>query len=261
MTESAFSQPSIGSALARREGRSKVTGAAEYVDDIVVPGMLFGATVRSAAPRGLIKRIDYGPGIPWSEFTIVTAKDVPGRNRVALIAHDQPYLAEDRVNHPEEPVVLIAHHDRHLLEEARRSISIEIDPLPAVFTIEDALAQRAIVWGEDNLFKTYALTRGDVDGAMANAAFIVDGDYETGAQEQLYIEPNGMLATANAADGVTVRGSMQCPYYIHKALMGLFGLPPEKVRVVQAETGGGFGGEEGNPSITPGHPGLFALEG
>ena len=93
---------------------------------------------------------------------------------------------------------------------------------------------------------------------MPRRRSIVEGEYETGAQEQLYIEPNGMLATADPSAGITVWGSMQCPYYVHKALAGLFGLPPEKIRVVQMETGGGFGGKEEYPSIIAGHAALLA---
>jgi CO/xanthine dehydrogenase Mo-binding subunit len=248
----------IGSSISRREGRAKVTGRAQYVDDLVLPGMLFGATVRSAAPRGLIKRIEFGPDIPWSDFVVVTARDIPGVNRVALIVDDQPCLAADRVNHPEEPVVLLAHADRLLLEEARRHVRIDLDPEPAVFSMDESLDGRAIVWGRDNIFKNYQVSRGDVDAAFASDALIVEGVYETGAQEQLYIEPNGMVATANPEDGVTVWGSMQCPYYIHKALKSLFNLPAEKVRVVQMETGGGFGGKEEYPSIIACHAALLA---
>src|SRR5437899_6998506 len=86
----------IGRPVPRKEGRAKVTGQARYVDDLVFPGILYGATVRSRVARGRIKGISFGEGIPWHEFTIVTAKDIPGENYVALIAHDQPYLAEDR---------------------------------------------------------------------------------------------------------------------------------------------------------------------
>ncbi len=248
----------LGQSVPRREGRAKVTGRAQYVDDLVLPGMLFGATVRSAEPRGLIKRIEFGPDISWSDFVVVTAADIPGVNRVALIVDDQPCLAADRVNHPEEPVVLLAHADRHVLEEARRHVRIDLDPEPAVFTMAEALDGRAIVWGRDNIFKNYQVTRGDVDSAFASADLVVEGEYETGAQEQLYIEPNGMVATANRADGVTVWGSMQCPYYIHKALKALFNLPADKVRVVQMETGGGFGGKEEYPSIIACHAALLA---
>jgi CO/xanthine dehydrogenase Mo-binding subunit len=145
-----------------------------------------------------------------------------------------------------------------LLEHARQQITFRIDPLPPVFTIEDSVARGEIIWGTDNVFKRYEVKRGSVDDAWADADLIVEGDYETGAQEQLYIEPNGMLALANPTDGVTVWGSMQCPYYVHRALAELFGLPAEKIRVVQMETGGGFGGKEEYPSVIAGHAALMA---
>jgi CO/xanthine dehydrogenase Mo-binding subunit len=93
---------------------------------------------------------------------------------------------------------------------------------------------------------------------LRDADLIVEGTYETGAQEQLYIEPQGMIAQANAEDGVTVWGSLQCPYYVHKALVVLFGLPKDRIRVVQAETGGGFGGKEEYPSMIAAHAALLA---
>ena len=248
----------IGQSIPRKEARHKVTGRARYVDDLTLPGMLHGVTVRSSVPRGVLRDIDFEPGIPWDELTVVTAEDVPGTNRVALIVDDQPYLAADVINHPEEPVVLLAHHDRQLLEEARRRVKIVVEPQPAVFTIDDALARRQIVWGDDNLFKSYVVSRGDVEAAWATAHLVVEGEYETGAQEQLYIEPNGMLAVADPESGVTVWGSMQCPYYIHRSLLRLFNLSSERVRVVQMDTGGGFGGKEEYPSIVAGHAALLA---
>jgi len=112
----------IGKPVPRKEGRKKVTGQALYVDDLSFPDMLHGVTVRSPAARGKITNISFGGDIPWDEFIIVTAKDVPGANYVALILNDQPYLADGFVNHPEEPVVLLAHADKYLLEEARRHV-------------------------------------------------------------------------------------------------------------------------------------------
>jgi len=248
----------IGTSSPRREGRAKVTGQSRYVDDLAFPGMLHGITVRSPSPRGLIRGIDFGPEVDWPAFTVVTAADVPGSNRIALILDDQPCLADDRVNHLEEPVVLLAHPDRQQLERARRYVRIDIVPEPPVFTIDEALEPRAVVWGVDNVFKAYALERGDVEAAFASAPIVVEGEYETGAQEQLYIEPNGMLAIASPSAGVTVWGSMQCPYYVHKALMTAFALPAEKIRVVQMETGGGFGGKEEFPSVIACHAALLA---
>ena len=250
--------PAIGRAIPRRDGRAKVTGQARYIDDLTLPGMLHGVTVRSSVPRGVIRGITYGDGIPWDEVTVVTAADIPGKNVVALILEDQPYLAHDRINHPEEPILLLAHPDKHLLEEARRRVHIEVEPLEPVLTIDAARAGEHVIWEPDNIFKSYLVARGDVEAAFADGVMIVEGEYETGAQEQLYIEPNGMLAVADPDRGVTVWGSMQCPYYVHKALAGLFAVPLEKIRVVQMETGGGFGGKEEYPSVIAGHAALLA---
>ncbi len=250
----------IGNSVPRKEGRDKVTGKSQYVDDMVLPNMLFGATVRSRIPRGRIRNITFGPGISWNEFAIVSAKDIPGKNCIALIGDDQPCLANGFVNHPEEPILLLAHPDRHLLPQAVEAVSIEYDPLPAIFTIEESERRAEIVWGEDNIFKTYLIEKGDVDGVWEQADYIVEGEYTTGAQEQLYIENNGMIAAFDATKGITVWGSLQCPYYIHKALMALCDLPAEKVRVVQMETGGAFGGKEEYPSMIAAHAALLAIK-
>jgi len=248
----------IGTSVPRKEGREKVTGRAVYVDDLSFPEMLYGVTVRSSVPRGRIRNIHFEPGIPWKEFTIVTAEDIPGKNCIALLIEDQPCLADEFVNHPEEAVVLLAHPDKYLLEEARRAVRVDMELLPAVFTIEDSLARKQVIWGEDNIFKSFLVEKGNVKETWNAADFIVEGEYETGAQEQLYIEPQGMIAQANPKEGVTVWGSLQCPYYVHKALVRLFGLPKDRIRVVQTETGGGFGGKEEYPSMLAGHAALLA---
>jgi CO/xanthine dehydrogenase Mo-binding subunit len=248
----------IGKSIPRKEGREKVTGRAVYVDDLAMPGMLHGATVRSPVARGRIREIRFPDGLPWDEFTIVTAKDIPGNNCVALILNDQPSLADQVVNHAEEPVVLLAHPDPYLLEEARRAVELEIELLPAVFTIDESLAKKQVIWGGDNIFKSFLVETGDVESAWCRAHLIVEGEYETGAQEQLYIEPQGMIAAFDAEHGITVWGSMQCPFYIHRALMTLLDLAVNQVRVIQSETGGGFGGKEEYPSIIAGHAALLA---
>jgi len=248
----------IGKSIPRKEGREKVTGRAVYVDDIAMLDMLHGVTVRSQVARGHLRGIRFAESIPWDEFTIVTAKDIPGKNCVALILDDQPCLANQVVNHAEEPVLLLAHADPYLLEEARRAVELDIEPLPPVFTIDDSLAKKQLIWGEDNIFKSFLVESGDVESAWSRAHLIVEGEYETGAQEQLYIEPQGIIATFDAEDGLTVWGSMQCPYYVHRALMTLLNLPVNSVRVIQTETGGGFGGKEEYPSMIAGHAALLA---
>ncbi len=248
----------IGKPVPRKEGVAKVTGRATYVDDLSLPGMIYGATVRSPVARGRIRGIHFEGNIPWTEFTVVTARDIPGQNCIALILDDQPCLADQSVNHCEEPVVLLAHPDKYLLESARQSVCIDIEPLQPIFTMEDSLAQKEIVWGADNIFKSILVDKGDIDSAWREAHCIIEGEYSTAAQEQLYIEPNGMIAAGSAEEGITIWGSMQCPFYVHKALTRLLGLPPDKVRVIQTETGGGFGGKEEYPSMIAAHAALLA---
>ena len=250
----------VGASAPRKEGRDKVTGAARYVDDMVLPGMLHGAAVRSSVARGLIKKISFGLSVDWNEFVIVAAKDIPGNNCISLILDDQPCLASDTVNHPEEPILLLAHADRHKLRKAIDAISIEYEPLPSVHSMEESERQSTIIWGTDNTLKSYLIEKGDVDSVWKNAAHIVEGEYFTGAQEQLYIENNGVIASFEPEHGVTVWGSLQCPYYVHKALMALCGLGEDKVRVVQMETGGAFGGKEEYPSMIAGHAALLAIK-
>src|SRR5207245_78450 len=108
-------------------------------------------------------------------------------------------------------------------------------------------------------FTTRTIAKVRIDDGFAAADVVVEGEYRTGHQEQLYIEPNGMIAVPESG-GVTMYGSLQCPYYVHRALKVLLGLPDDRVRVVQTETGGGFGGKEEYPSMIAGHAALLALK-
>ena len=251
----------VGTRVPRKEGMDKVRGVALYVDDLARDGMLHGTTVRSPVPRGKITDIRFEGPIPWDEFVVVTAADMAqlaAENVVQLMVDDQPFLADGYVNHAEEPVVLLAHADKHLLEEARRHVVIEVEAAPAIFTIQESVNQTHVVWGDDNIQKEFLINKGDVDSVWDSAPIIVEGTYETGAQEQLYIEPQGMIGEWDDATGCTVEGSLQCPYYVQKALKRMLALPDGKVRVIQATTGGGFGGKEEYPSIIAGHAVLLA---
>jgi CO/xanthine dehydrogenase Mo-binding subunit len=228
----------------RKEGRAKVEGAAAYVDDLVFPGMLFGRTVRAPLPCGRLRGVRLPDPLPPG-LVVVDHRDVPGKNAISLIEDDQPCLAVDRIAHAEEPVLLLAHADREALLGVPAEVQME--PGEPVF---DPLAS-------PRTFKEITIQKGDPDAALAAAARVVEGEYRTGHQEHVYIEPNGVIAVP-AGGGITVYGSLQCPYYVHRALMVLMGLPADQVRVVQTETGGGFGGKEEYPSMIAGHAALLA---
>ncbi len=256
----------VGQSPLRKEGKAKVLGRAQYVDDISLPGMWFGATVRSTIPRGRITSITFDPAIPWHEFTIVTAADIPGENTIVHLTKDHPCLASSHVNHAEEPILLLAHPDRAVLPAAVAAVHITYEELPAIYTIEESEKKEQIIWGEGdhaNTFKTYLMQKNQTpipDELWQTADFIVEGEYRTGAQEQLYIENNGVIAEYDPESGVTVRGSMQCPFYLVHALELVFNFPAEKCRVIQTETGGAFGGKEDFPSVIGSHAALLAMK-
>ena len=235
----------VGKNVLRKEGHEKVTGRALYIDDIRFDNVLYVRTIRSTVPAGAIANIRYG--FDRDGFTIVDHRDVPGRNIVALIDEDQPCLAETMVRHVAEPILLIAHSDRTRLLAA--DVAITYNESAANYDPERS----------DLSFKTIAINKGALEKGMAGADVIVEGEYRAGHQEQLYIEPNGVVAVPENG-GVTLYGSLQCPYYVHRALTVLLRLPPEKVRVVQTETGGGFGGKEEYPSVIAGHAALVAMK-
>jgi CO/xanthine dehydrogenase Mo-binding subunit len=232
----------------RREGPDKLTGRAVYVDDLVVPGAWYGATVRSTEAHARLQGIDLDPAFDWSRVVVVTAADIPGENIIASIQPDQPVLVVDEIRHHAEPVALLAAPDRETLRAAKRAVRLRTEPLPAVF---DPLRS-------EHAFASYEVGTGDVDTALANADLVIEGTYRVGHQEQLYIENQGMIATPRDDGGVTVHGSLQCPYYVHPALKRALALSDTQAVVVQTETGGGFGGKEEYPSIVAVHAALLA---
>src|SRR5262245_6480051 len=185
---------SVGVSVPKLEAYDKVTGRAAYLDDLVVPGVLHGRTVRSSVPRGVIKRVTLDPAFDWSGVTVADHKDIPGENLVALIVDDQPLLAAHEVRHAEEPILLVAHESPERAEAARRAVQVEIEPLPAALTVEEALEKKALVYGDDNVMKEIVIERGDPARGFAEADLVVEATYRTGHQEQLYIETNAMMA-------------------------------------------------------------------
>ncbi|MFI5310797.1 MAG: xanthine dehydrogenase family protein molybdopterin-binding subunit [Gemmatimonadales bacterium] len=235
----------VGTSVARKEGLDKATGAARYVDDLVFPGMIYGRTIRSTIASGRI--VSVTPAFDPAGFTVVDHRAIRGENCIALIEHDQPCLAVDRVRHVAEPILLLAHEDRERLLAAKVDIAYErADPL---FDPEQS----------SQTFKQILIEKGNLERGFAKADVVVEGTYATGHQEHIYIETNGVVAVPEP-NGLALYGSLQCPFYVLKALKVLLGDAAPGVRVVQAETGGGFGGKEEYPSMIAAHACLLALK-
>lgn len=242
----------IGRDIARPDGPAKVRGTAVYVADLVVPDAWVGGTVRSNVPRGELRGFERDPAFDWSRVAFVTAADIPGENVQALIVDDQPVLARSAIEHWGEPLALIAAPDHATLEAALAAVTPRIESRTPNFDAERST----------QVFKSIDIVKGDVDavfGALPAGARVITGTYRTDTQEQLYIEPQGCIAWPADANGViTVKGSLQCPHYVRKALARCFGIAQENARVVQMETGGGFGGKEEYPSVVACHAALLA---
>ncbi|MBI2763797.1 MAG: xanthine dehydrogenase family protein [Chloroflexi bacterium] len=234
----------------RREGPAKLTGAARYTDDLVFPGAWYGATIRSTEPRARLLRIELDPDADWSGVVVVTAADIPGENLISAIKEDQPVLVPigGEIRHHAEPVALLAAADRETIRHLRSRIRLVTEPLTPVFDPE----------ASDHVFAAYDISKGDLDAGFSAADVILEGEYRVGHQEQLYIENNAMIAVPAEDGGMTVHGSLQCPYYVHRAMKKALGLTGDQARVIQAETGGGFGGKEEYPSIIALHAALLA---
>ena len=234
----------VGQNVPRKDGIGKATGRALYADDLTFPGMLHGRTIRSTIPRGRITgiRLDFDT----TGFTVVDHRDIPGRNIVSLIVDDQPCLVEREVRHAAEPVLLLAHENREALLAATVHIDYEretpvFDPLASTVALKELLIEK-----------------GNLARGFARADRIVEGTYRTGHQEHVYIETNGVVAVPEK-DGVALYGSIQCPFYVDRALRVLLG-GGRHVRVIQTETGGGFGGKEEYPSMLACHAALLAVK-
>ncbi len=250
----------IGQRVVRKDALEKVTGRARFAADLFVPGMLRVRVVRSPVARGRIRSIEASrarevPGV----VTVLTARDIPGRNCVPVVLDDLPLLAAEEVRFHGEPVAVVAAETEAAAEEGARRVVVEVEELPPVLDPLEALKPGApCLWGNDNVFKRWHVRRGDVDQALARADLVVSGTYRTPYQEHAYLEPQGMLAVPCPDGGLEVTGSMQCPFYVREGVATVLGLPLAAVRVVQATTGGGFGGKEDVPSIVAGQAALVA---
>lgn len=239
----------VGKPIPRLDGPAKVTGTARFLADRSIPGAWVGGIVRSDVAYGKIKSIDFDPSFDWSTVAVVTTRDLPGPNFVHVVRDEYPILPTETVNYVTQAIVLIAAPDDATLKTALSKVNVEIEPMKPVLTIDEAMTGETIIWGTDNVVDAYKVNRGDVASAFAEADFVVEGTYETGLQEQIYLETQGIAAIPHDDGVMEISGSIQCPYYVVNAVATALGVEFSKVRVVQTEVGGGFGGKEDYPSM------------
>lgn len=212
----------------------KAQGKAKFTDDISFPGMLFAKTVRSTIARGKIKNIKV-PSLP-NGYYFISAKDIVKENVVNIIFSDWPVFADGYVNFIGESIGLFVGEDKEILDNLCREIEIEYEEETPVFDLSNSYIHKSF-------------NKGNYEEAKKHAKYVINETYETGYQEQAYLETQGLIVYYDETGKMTLTGSMQCPFYIKRAVMRTLGLKDDQVRVIQPAVGGAFGGKEHYPSI------------
>ena len=240
----------IGSRVRRIDVAEKTQGYGKYPDDVYVDGMCWGGAVRPAYARARVLSIDTSeaealPGV----VCVLTAKDIPGKNYIGHIQKDQAALipAGEITHYLGDAVALVCARDRETLEEAKKLVRIEYEPLPAVHDPAEAAAPdapRVFEGSESNIQAHRHVSRGDADGAIKNSKYVLHGHFETPWTEHAFLEPECCVAVPLDNGVVKLLTSDQSAHTTQRECMELLGVGPEKCLVENQLVGGGFGGKE-----------------
>jgi CO/xanthine dehydrogenase Mo-binding subunit len=226
----------ISESIKKKDHDAKVSGRAMYVDDHKMEDMLYGRILRSSKAKARIINI-IKPDLPEGYF-IVDKNDVTGKNKVHIVLDDTPVFAEDTVEYIGDPILMVVGENLKEVERILNEIIVVYEELEPILDMQKS----------DTIFFNYNYEKGDIQKTLKEADNVFIETFQTGHQEQAYLETQGMIAYPNNGRMV-VRGSMQCPYYIYRAIAMALGYEEKDIQVIQDVTGGGFGGKEGYPSI------------
>lgn len=235
----------LGNSLPDIDGIEKVRGSLLFADDREFPGMVFGKVLWAQYPHAEILSIDISkaqevPGV----IKILTAQDLPGRNGFgSLPTHpDQPILCKDKVRYLGDAVALVIGENEDIAQKALRLIQVKYNPLPGVFTPENALkAESFKLHPAGNVAKHLVHETGSVEEVKDKAYITVSGHFETPAVEHAYLEPEAGIGVMDEEGNFTLYAPTQFPFEVKRQLLEVLNLPEEKVRVVVTPLGGGFG--------------------
>ena len=240
----------VGGSIPHESALAHVTGEAVYLDDLPpFRNELLVEFVGSPLAHARIVTLDISAAAQVDGIAAVfTAADVPGDNHFGPIFHDEELLAEGECHHVGQPIVVLAGESHAALRAARAAIRLEMERLPAVLSIDDAIG------GECFIGPTRRLARGDAQSALARAEHVIEGIFRTGGQEHFYLETQAALAIPGEGGHLTVHSSTQNPSEIQAVIAHCLGLGQHMVVCTCARMGGGFGGKESQAA----HPALLA---
>ncbi len=234
----------LGRSLVKMDALPKVMGSAQFADDLKRPGMLFAAMLVSPHPHARIKAIDPGAALAMDGVVhVLTANDVPGLKCYGVIRKDQPFLAEGKVRYAGEPVAVVIAGDKDLASRAAREIQVRYEVIPAVFDPSEAMKSDAPRIHENGNILVYSkIRKGETQAGFEQADVVVERDFVTQTVDHAYIEPEAALAYWDG-EILVVHCCSQGTHYHRNEIARMLNLPISRVRVIQATTGGGFGGK------------------
>jgi 4-hydroxybenzoyl-CoA reductase alpha subunit len=238
----------IGQSIPKIDSYTKVTGAAKYADDLSLPRMAYGRILRSPHPHALIRRLDVTrarayPGV----LDVITGADLPHTYGIMPTTQDETPFALDRVRYVGEPIAAVCAVDEETAEEALALIEVDYEPLPALTSIEEALAHPELRIHEEtargNIMKEVHLEFGDMEAGFAAADLIRDDTYFFEGTTHAPMEEHACVADCHADGKITLWTSTQTPHYVHREVAKVLGIPLSRLRVIVPPVGGGFGGK------------------
>ncbi len=224
--------PKYDTSVKKVDNEEKMSGMAIFTGDIRMDDALFAIPVRSTISYGKILKINV-PGLPKGYY-FISAKDIVKENVCNIIASDWPVFADKETHYKGETIGLIVGPDKKVAIDLATMVHADYEEYEPVYEMKNSYVHKEFNKGNPELFK--------------NAHKVFSESFETGYQEQVYLEPQGMLIWLDNKK-ITIKASMQCPFYIKNAVVRTLGCKPEKVRVIQPAVGGAFGGKEHYPSL------------
>lgn len=245
--ESSQQRP-IGGSTQRIDALGKVTGQTRYVEDIVLPGMLYASVLRSPHCHARLISIDTSSA-ERSEGVerILTASDIPGINQLVGYSRGEPVLTAvgDTVKQQGAPIALVIAASLSAARRAMQKIKVEYEILPAVFGEEEALKNGGThIYPGGNILNTFHLAHGDLQAAFSASDILLETDYYTSSQEHSALEREAALGYLDEAGRITVMAGTHEPHWQQGFIAQTLAIPPDQVRVIVPPTGGSFGGRQ-----------------
>jgi CO/xanthine dehydrogenase Mo-binding subunit len=234
----------VGKGHVKKDAKNKVLGKAIFAADIKLPNMLVSGVKRSKVASAKVLNIDTEKAKKVKGVkAVLTYKDIPGENLIGVINKDEPILVEDKIRRIGDPLALVAAETKEALEEALDLIEVELEAIPGIFTIEDALKDNSPkIHGDTNVLSKRLLQRGDVDEAFKKCDVITENEYTTPAVNHMFIEPEASVSQYE--DGIlSIWSTTQNAHYIRDEVGRMLNMNYSKIKSMQATTGGGFGGK------------------